>query len=90
MLQSVLGLLLLAFVWAPAGWVLGVASGVLLVSLLAARYRESNSAPALLALPSYALIANVAGVAAWWETFRQKREAMWEPTRRDATAADAL
>ena len=51
------------------------------------RRRESSAAFAALALPSYLLIANVAGIAAWWETFRRQREAMWEPTRRESPAA---
>jgi cellulose synthase/poly-beta-1,6-N-acetylglucosamine synthase-like glycosyltransferase len=83
-----LGLVLLAATWAPAAWVLGIAAVALMVSMFAARRRDMSPVFSLLALPSYLLIANLAGIAAWWETVRQKREAMWEPTRRDVTAPD--
>jgi cellulose synthase/poly-beta-1,6-N-acetylglucosamine synthase-like glycosyltransferase len=85
---GLLGLIILAAEWTVGAWLLGVVSVSVLVSLIAARRRESSRVLSLLALPSYVLVANVAGVAAWWETVRQKREAMWEPTRRDAVAAD--
>ena len=82
-----MGFLLLAWSWTPAAWLLGLAAVALLTSLIAMRRRESSAAFAALALPSYLLIANVAGIAAWWETFRRQREAMWEPTRRESPAA---
>jgi cellulose synthase/poly-beta-1,6-N-acetylglucosamine synthase-like glycosyltransferase len=85
---GVVGLILLAATWAPAAWLLGGAAVGLAASLFAMRRREASPLLGFLALPSYLLIANVAGIAAWWETLRQKREAMWEPTRRDVTAAD--
>ena len=82
-----LGLVVLAWSWTPATWLLALTAVGLLVSFVAMRRRESSSAYAVLALPSYLLIANVAGIAAWWETIRRQREAMWEPTRRESTAA---
>ena len=79
-----LGLLILAATWEPAAWVLGATVLVLAASLMAVRRRESSAVLSVMALPSYLLIANVAGIAAWWETIRHEREAMWEPTRRPA------
>jgi cellulose synthase/poly-beta-1,6-N-acetylglucosamine synthase-like glycosyltransferase len=79
-----LGLLILASIWTPAAWALGLCALVLLVSLIAMRRRESSPAFAALALPSYLLIANIAGIAAWWETILRRREATWEPTRRES------
>ena len=85
---GMLGFLLLAAAWAPAAWLLGATAVGLAVSFAAARRRERSALLGLLALPSYLVIANLAGIAAWLETFRQKREAMWEPTRRDVAGAD--
>jgi len=45
----------------------------------------STSVLRVLALPSYLLMENAAGVVAWWEVFRHEREPIWEPTRRQAT-----
>jgi hypothetical protein len=84
----VIGLLMLAAVWSPVAWLLGVGALGVAVSFLAARHREASPLVSLIALPSYLVVANLAGIAAWWETVRQKREAMWEPTRRDVAAAD--
>jgi cellulose synthase/poly-beta-1,6-N-acetylglucosamine synthase-like glycosyltransferase len=78
------GLLLLAFTWSAAAWVVGASASLILASLVFTRRGKSSRSVAFLALPSYVLIANVAGIAAWWETIRREREAMWEPTRRSA------
>ncbi len=83
-----LGMIILAATWAPAAWLLGAVVLGLIVSWLAARRSAASPMLSMLAVPSYVLISNLAGIAAWWETARQKREAMWEPTRRDAAGGD--
>jgi cellulose synthase/poly-beta-1,6-N-acetylglucosamine synthase-like glycosyltransferase len=85
---AAVGLVMLAATSAPAAWLLGAVAAGLSVSFLAARRREPSPLLGLLVLPSYLLVANLAGIMAWYETVRRKREAMWEPTRRDAAAAD--
>ncbi|MGH7664225.1 MAG: glycosyltransferase [Gemmatimonadaceae bacterium] len=77
-----LGLALLAMRSPVAASLLGVVITALALSAMVA-WRPG---PALerrgVRLPSYLLMSSIAGIVAWWEALRQKRESMWEPTRR--------
>jgi cellulose synthase/poly-beta-1,6-N-acetylglucosamine synthase-like glycosyltransferase len=59
------------------GAAIGIAMGS--VGML---WPESRRMPRLLAIPAFALAANVAGFRAWLEALRPGHGKMWEPTRR--------
>jgi hypothetical protein len=52
--------------------------------------RAKRSLPRLIALPTYAVSGNVAGLHAWITALGGSGTALWEPTRRGADAADAV
>ena len=79
-----LGLIILAAESALAAWTLGAGVALLAASVLALRRADGSSMLRALALPSYLLMANLAGIVAWWEVFRHEQEPIWEPTRRPA------
>jgi cellulose synthase/poly-beta-1,6-N-acetylglucosamine synthase-like glycosyltransferase len=79
---AVLGALALATEW-PAAWVLVALGAVAIVlGIIGMRWPDGRRAPALIALPGFALASNVAGVLAWLRFFRGASSATWEPTRR--------
>ena len=79
-----LGLILLAWQSVAAAWFLAIAATLLSLSVMALRRSDASRVLRVLALPSYLLMANLAGIVAWWEVFRHEREPIWEPTRRPA------
>ena len=79
-----IGLALLATNSPGAALALGSLAAALGVSALAFRLPGFSNRFRVLALPSYALLATIAGIMAWWEVLRRQREAIWEPTRRPA------
>lgn len=78
-----LGLIILALESAAAAWLLGALVAMLAVSAFMLR-QHTTSVLRFLAMPSYLVMANAAGLVAWWEVFRDEREPIWEPTRRPA------
>ena len=79
---GVLGLAMLATAWRFAAVVLGAAAVLVAISAVARRRAPSSGVIRGLAVPSYVVMANVAGILAWWDALRRERQAMWEPTRR--------
>jgi cellulose synthase/poly-beta-1,6-N-acetylglucosamine synthase-like glycosyltransferase len=79
---GLIGVAMLALTWDVAAWAVGIGAAGLAISAVAVRWPDSSRVRRALALPSYLLMANAAGIVAWWEAFRREREAMWEPTRR--------
>ena len=64
---------------------LGLLAGVMLAVAMGTAgmlWPESRRMPRLLAIPAFALAANVAGFRAWLEALRPGHGKMWEPTRR--------
>jgi cellulose synthase/poly-beta-1,6-N-acetylglucosamine synthase-like glycosyltransferase len=78
------GLVMLAMDSALAAWFVAGAGMLLALSAIALR-RKATPLLRQLAMPSYLVMANVAGIVAWWELIAHKREAIWEPTRRPAS-----
>lgn len=76
-----MGLVILATTVGGVAWTLGLAA-LLGISALARGRAESSRVIRGVALPSYVLMANAAGVVAWWDALRRERQAVWEPTRR--------
>ena len=79
---GLVGFALLATVWSAVAWLF--AAGVVLmgVSALARRGRSTSTLGRRLALPSYLVMANAAGIVAWWDALRRQQQPVWEPTRR--------
>ncbi len=79
---AVLGALALAAAW-PAAWVLvGLGAVGVALGIVGMRWPDDRRAPALIALPGFALASNVAGILAWLRFFRGESSPVWEPTRR--------
>jgi cellulose synthase/poly-beta-1,6-N-acetylglucosamine synthase-like glycosyltransferase len=85
---GVVGLLLHA---ASGGWwalfPLGGVALVLILTLAAWHWPEERSLPRWLSLPAFATLSNLAVLQATWNALSGRRQAMWEPTRRDVVAA---
>jgi cellulose synthase/poly-beta-1,6-N-acetylglucosamine synthase-like glycosyltransferase len=79
---GVLGVALLATVWTTVAWSLGAGLLVMAVSALARRGESTSALGRRLALPSYVVMANAAGIVAWWDALRRQQQPVWEPTRR--------
>ena len=64
--------------------VLGIGVGAIGMS-----WPEERRLPRLLAIPAFALAANVAGVKAWFDAMRPGAGRIWEPTRRPGLVTES-
>lgn len=76
---------------APSSWaaaiLFGVANVGVMVSALAwSRARRASQVNRIVALFGFALASTTAGILAWLKVLRRERNAIWEPTRRVASA----
>lgn len=78
---AVAGLLMIA-AESTLGTVLVAALAALLAVSGVALRRGDRAVFRMLAMPSYLVVANTAGIIAWWEVCRHQQEPIWEPTRR--------
>jgi len=75
--------LVIASVHSRAWLVLLIASAIgALVGVIGMRWPAGKRAPGLIRLAGFAVASNVAGLLAWLQVLRNKRMAVWEPTRR--------
>jgi cellulose synthase/poly-beta-1,6-N-acetylglucosamine synthase-like glycosyltransferase len=81
---SLVGMAMLAAEVPTARVLLGLAIAGIVVGTIGMQWPEGRRLPRLLALPAFALAANVAGVRAWFEALRPGAGRIWEPTRRPA------
>jgi cellulose synthase/poly-beta-1,6-N-acetylglucosamine synthase-like glycosyltransferase len=79
---AVLGAVALAAAWPPAWLLVAVGAAVMALGVAGMRWPDDRRAPALIALPGFALASNVAGILAWMKFFRGESSPVWEPTRR--------
>ena len=77
-----LGFAMLATIYGAIAWLFAGALALLAVSTVARRRRGESVLSRGLALPSYLVMANAAGIVAWWDALRRQQQALWEPTRR--------
>lgn len=54
----------------------------IVLGLIGMRWPAGRRAPKLLTIAGFAVASNVAGMLAWLQVLRNKRAAVWEPTRR--------
>ena len=66
------------------GWLLLLTASVVGCALGVAgmRWPAARSAPRLVRIAGFALASNIAGILAWGQVLRNRRLAVWEPTRR--------
>jgi len=64
---------LVMLILAAAGAIIGVAG---------MRWPPDRQAPGIIRIAGFALASNLAGILAWLQVLRNKRMAVWEPTRR--------
>lgn len=82
---GVLGLIVLASTSSLAlSLTFGATCLVAVAAIMAYRWPEGRSAPRFIAVPGFAVWANVAGANAWFRFVRGTKQAIWEPTRRPA------
>ncbi|MEO7103269.1 MAG: glycosyltransferase [Gemmatimonadaceae bacterium] len=75
--------LVVASVHSRAWLVLLIASLIgALVGVIGMRWPAGKRVPGLIRLAGFAVASNVAGILAWLQVLRNKRMAVWEPTRR--------
>jgi hypothetical protein len=79
---SLAGLVLLALTFWPARVALAAFAVGGIAGVAALVWPEGKRVPAMLALPGFLFISNLAGVLAWWRYLSGERQAVWEPTRR--------
>lgn len=84
---GLLGLAVLSFRSVTAGLLVASALGVLLLAGIGWRWPEHRPMPAVLAVPAFAVAANVAALVALVRSARGRADQLWEPTRRDAATA---
>lgn len=53
-----------------------------LLGVIGMRWPATRRAPGLIRIAGFALASNLAGILAWLQVLRNKRMAVWEPTRR--------
>lgn len=53
-----------------------------IVGIVGMRWPRASVAPRLIRIAGFALASNVAGILAWAQVARNRRQAVWEPTRR--------
>ncbi len=65
-------------------WLLVLAASVIggLIGIAGMRWPASRTAPRLIRIAGFALASNLAGILAWMQVARNRRLAVWEPTRR--------
>ena len=73
--------------WAGAVLVLGGVA--VFVTAIGWMWPEGRSLPRPIALPSYAVGSNIAGLHAWFRALGNQGTALWEPTRRGTTSRTA-
>ncbi|HUF30739.1 MAG TPA: glycosyltransferase [Gemmatimonadaceae bacterium] len=79
---AVLGTLVIGAAW-PAAWLLvGPGAVGMVLGIIGMRWPDGRRAPAVIALPGFALASIVAGILAWLRFFRGQSSPVWEPTRR--------
>jgi cellulose synthase/poly-beta-1,6-N-acetylglucosamine synthase-like glycosyltransferase len=81
---SVFALAYLAADSLAARVVLGAALLVAVLGTAGIRWPANRRVPRVFAIPGFVVAANLAGLLAWLEMFRNERHATWEPTRRPA------
>ena len=80
------GVLVLAATEAWARWIAAAGLAVLALAAIGAAWPEGRRLPRPLAVPTYAVLGNVAALHAALRALRGTRDAVWEPTRREAAA----
>lgn len=80
------GVLALAATEEWARWVAAAGFSALALAAAGAAWPEGRKLPRLLAIPTYAVMGNVAALHAAVRALRGTRDAVWEPTRREAAA----
>lgn len=73
--------------WAAATLALGGAAA--LVTVIGWLWPEGRPLPRLIALPTYAVVGNIAALQAWIKALGRQGTALWEPTRRGITSHPA-
>jgi hypothetical protein len=65
-------------------WLLVLVVSVIggLIGVAGMRWPASRNAPRLIRIAGFALASNLAGILAWLQVARNRRLAVWEPTRR--------
>ncbi len=53
-----------------------------LAGIVGMRWPASHTAPRMIRIAAFALASNIAGILAWTQVMRNRRLAVWEPTRR--------
>jgi cellulose synthase/poly-beta-1,6-N-acetylglucosamine synthase-like glycosyltransferase len=70
-----------------AAWLLAAAVAGLGLGVIGMHWPKGRRAPSLIAIPGFIVAANLAALTAWWNVVRGRATtAVWEPTRRSATA----
>ncbi len=66
------------------GWLLVLIASVLACALgiVGMRWPSARTAPRVVRIAGFALASNIAGILAWTQVLRNRRLAVWEPTRR--------
>ena len=72
-----------------ARWLLAVVGALLGGAAVGWAWPGPGGAPRLVALPAFVVSSNVAALLAAMGVLRGRRHATWEPTRRDALAANS-
>jgi cellulose synthase/poly-beta-1,6-N-acetylglucosamine synthase-like glycosyltransferase len=67
-----------------SAWRLVLAASVAgaLVGVIGMRWPAGRGAPRIIRIAGFALASNIAGILAWAQVLRNRRMAIWEPTRR--------
>lgn len=79
---ALIGLMILATQSWIGAVLLGLAAVGAVVGWIGLKWPSSKKLPSLLALPSFIVAANLAGLLAWVKVLRREHNAVWEPTRR--------
>jgi cellulose synthase/poly-beta-1,6-N-acetylglucosamine synthase-like glycosyltransferase len=79
---GMIGLLLIAWEWPPAQWLVLVAVLAILLGAAGTQWPSTRRPPTVLALPGYALVSSLAGLVAWTHALGGRQRSTWEPTRR--------
>jgi cellulose synthase/poly-beta-1,6-N-acetylglucosamine synthase-like glycosyltransferase len=86
---GLIGLLLLAFS-RPAAWIgIGAAALIGILALIGWRSPEGKAIPRLFSMPAFVTVGNVAVLHATINAMSGELNAVWEPTRRDASSQGA-